>query len=377
MMKKNICILIVLLILLSSCNKQVGKHNLISSDIAPTIEPPIEETTVTETIHEIIAPNITSNTITEPLTTVEPNEISVLTIYPFGDNSRSWIFNAFYNLDFPYYNEFEGLVSKDEFKNWWDNYHPEGHGTEEWLSLRMDISEFANLFSFFCDFNFSEQQIRETLLGWNELDYYDGIIDKYIYSKEEINALSTKNKLEVVKLFSNEWATIKDDKAYAPGWFFYSSIEDYKKARITLDDLVKIVGKGGNVIPFYDYFPDLVGYKAYLYLNSDVDVIELCGYDRDFDMPMAYEGYYWSLYESYIDFFNLNRDDDNGFNVIKNETTFSPHWVYYNKPAAYIEAGITPEELIEMLPKYEALGILTDEAWAALQGKIYAYADEG
>ncbi|MCL2020173.1 MAG: hypothetical protein FWG70_10520, partial [Oscillospiraceae bacterium] len=85
--------------------------------------------------------------------------------------------------------------------------------------------------------------------------------------------------------------------------------------------------------------------------------------------------YYWSLYESYIDFFNLNRDDDNGFNVIKNETTFSPHWVYYNKPAAYIEAGITPEELIEMLPRYEALGILTDEAWAALQGKIYAYAE--
>ncbi|MCL2019679.1 MAG: hypothetical protein FWG70_07975 [Oscillospiraceae bacterium] len=50
---------------------------------------------------------------------------------------------------------------------------------------------------------------------------------------------------------------------------------------------------------------------------------------------------------------------------------------YSDKPAAYLEAGITPEELIEMLPKYEALGILTDEAWAALQGKIYAYADEG
>jgi len=51
-------------------------------------------------------------------------------------------------------------------------------------------------------------------------------------------------------------------------------------------------------------------------------------------------------------------------------------WIY-SKNAAYLEAGITPEELIEMLPKYEALGILTDEAWAALQGKIYAYADEG
>ncbi|MCL2018831.1 MAG: hypothetical protein FWG70_03635 [Oscillospiraceae bacterium] len=287
---------------------------------------------------------------------------------------------------------FAKLIEVEEYNDWLNNVVEErkkfaGKREELYVSW-VDLSDYHNLYTFICEFNLSEQQIREALYEWNEFGVAD-MVEKYIYSEEEIEAISTKNKEEITRLFATSLAIVKGDKIYVPGWFFYNSAEDYQKADITAHDLITVLNNCRNY-KFYMseqyfwedsytglYFLDLIEYKAYHYLNGDVDIIVLCGYDRDFDMPMAYEGYYWSLYESYIDFFNLNRDDDNGFNIIKNETTYSPHWVYYNKPTAYIEAGITPEELIEMLPKYEALGILTDEAWAALQGKIYAYADAG
>ena len=60
--------------------------------------------------------------------------------------------------------------------------------------------------------------------------------------------------------------------------------------------------------------------------------------------------------------------------LVKNDSFYTFAWVYYNKPSAYAQAGITPEELLEMLPRYETLGILTDEAWAALENKIFDYA---
>jgi hypothetical protein len=66
--------------------------------------------------------------------------------------------------------------------------------------------------------------------------------------------------------------------------------------------------------------------------------------------------------------------ETNEYNIVKNEQVYSPHWVYYNKPKAYKKAGITPEELTAMLPKYKELGILSEEGVMALENKIDAYA---
>jgi hypothetical protein len=101
---------------------------------------------------------------------------------------------------------------------------------------------------------------------------------------------------------------------------------------------------------------------------------------------MAHEGYHYYIlhqndenlcFNRYYAFYNsfYYGFDSSFFNIIKNENIYSPHWVYYNKHTAYFEAGITPDELIEMLPRYENLGILSEMAWGALQEKIFGYMD--
>jgi len=289
--------------------------------------------------------------------------------------------------------EFIKLISENEYSDWMkrSDYDGFNYDYERLYVSWVDLDDFSNLYTFICEYNLSEQQIRDALLEWNEFGVAD-MVEKYIYSKEEIEAIATKNKEEITKLFATSLAIVKGDKIYVPGWFFYSSVEDYMEANITPNDLITVLDNCRN-FKFYrserhfgewnfgeSYLLDLTEYKAYRYLGGNVDVVKLCGYDRDFDMLMAFEGYYETIlkrddgYKRYDSFFNTAYEyDTSHFNIIKGDNAYSPHWVYYNKPAAYKEAGITHAELVAMLPRYKSLGILSDEAYAALERKINEY----
>ena len=395
-MKKILTALIIISILsLTSCTRQFVEESNIP---VPISESPNEIETITE------------------ISTLP--KLPLFTIITFDDKERPILsirppFYTDYNyneLSLPIYHysrlrvtgEFIKLISEDEYKNWdkikvydYSRSHDFDIDIEKIFVNWTDLNEFHNIYSFIYDFNLSEKQIRSALIESNEFgveEEYSHV--KYIYTEEEINALATRNKEEITRLFATPLAIVKGDKIYVPGWFFYSSIEDYKNADITSDDLIAVLDNCrnfqyyGSEIRFgeytfsHRYLLDLIEYKAYNYLDNNVDVIELCGYERDFSMPMAYDGYYESIlnsengYERYHAFFNTSYEYDTSiYNVIKNENAYSPHWVYYNKPSAYREAVITPDELLEMLPRYEALGILTDEAWAALENKIFDYAE--
>jgi hypothetical protein len=299
---------------------------------------------------------------------------SILLVFPFVENLWSPLISGmpeWYVLIIT--QEFKNLVDEIEFEKWKNSFIINDEDNyERSIALRTDLNGFPNLFSFIYNFNLSEEQIKDAIIESYENRDIHGVNSIHHYSEEDIIALTNKDKAEATRLFTISEALVKNDKYYAPGWFFYASIEEYQDNNITLEDIMFILKVASNRTSAH--FADLIEYKTYHYFDGDVDVIKLCGYDRDFSMPMTFEGYYLSLgYERYNNFFDFQSRGI--FNIIKSENVYSPHWVYYNKHAAYFEAGITPDELIEMLPRYENLGILSEAAWEALQEKILGYVD--
>ncbi|MDR0946356.1 MAG: hypothetical protein LBM87_01225 [Ruminococcus sp.] len=60
------------------------------------------------------------------------------------------------------------------------------------------------------------------------------------------------------------------------------------------------------------------------------------------------------------------------YSIVVGDKIYSPHWIYTHTPAAYKEAGITPEALQQKLNLYADMR-LTPEALSALEQKIYSY----
>ena len=278
----------------------------------------------------------------------------------------------------------------------------------------MKLNNILNLYSFIHDFNLSKMQVKEAIIQTNN-NHDNEIINvhpKYEFSEEQMEALlKSDNIVEVTKLFAQPHVIVKGETGYPIGWFFYACVEDYARHSMTLEDLtaaykvyitpdlqtsfaVKPPHNSQEYIQiFHPFTIDFLQYKLYQFSeNTDtpLDAIDLCGYERDFSMPMAHEFFLGGYQNSYYFFYNqtdvlyrrhknlhnyaMSESERNYFCIEKNAHLYSPHWVYYNKPSAYREAGITPDELLEMLPRYEALGILTDGAWAALENKIFDYA---
>jgi len=318
-------------------------------------------------------------------------------IYAFLDVAHHGaVFQGIYDkftYNFLFYKYLVKDMSESEYENWENNYKVNGFlaFSQKDLALTSDLNDSANLYSFICDFDLPEKQVRDALIEWNNSGYdeyheYDDtyyiVINyfhywKHIFTEEEINALATRNKAEVTKFFAvTPYVIVKNDRYYTAGWFLYSSVQDYEDVGITKEDLLSVLVENCIVerASTGNFFFDSVEQKAYDYLGGNIDVTELCGYDRDFDMPMAFDYYLLSLKDSYFYFFG-RREEKNDYCISVGDDFYSPHWVYYNKPAAYKEAGITPDELTEMLPKYNSLGILSDEAYAALERKINEYGE--
>jgi len=375
---KAVFIIASSILLLSSCKPQDDNGGTVTSG------------------NDVSVPESTHAPSTQSFPEVETNgETPFLSIHQYFDGGywRTEITLTVYHYAvLEVTDEFIKLIGEDEYYEWLSRSDYDGFNFDyERLYVSwVDLDDFSNLYTFICEYNLSEQQIRDALLEWNEFGVAD-MVEKYVYSKEEIEAIATKNKEEITKLFATSLAIVKSDKIYVPGWFFYSSLDEYKDSGITADDLITVLDNCRN-FKFYRsnhyfgekfnelYLFDLVEYKAYNYLDGNVDVAKLCGYDRDFGMPMAFEGYYETIlkrddgYNRYDGFFNTACEYDTSYyNIIKGDSVYSPHWVYYNNPAAYKEAGITHSELTEMLPRYKSLGILSDEAYAALERKINEY----
>ncbi|GHV48331.1 hypothetical protein FACS189499_07520 [Clostridia bacterium] len=378
--------IIICLLYLTSCNstqyaelQETSSTNIIvSTDIADIFQ---DKSSIVKTTSE------TSTTIisTSPAEIDDEMFLSVAPSlsYPHGNYAlEGMLFDG--SLDVP--KEFSEIVNENDIENWYQNWFDKYnadidiHGQEIWRANRTDLNDFANVYSFITYFNLSEEEIKTALLKHNLADDDEdySIFSKHIYSDEEIEAISHKDKSTLTNLFAFNTTLVKKDKYYAPAWFFYHSINDFKSSGITIEDISYILDKckelNVDIVNYYihPYVFDVIEQKAYEYSKENFNNAALCGYDRDFSMPLAYD-YFLSNHMGSYNYFHDTSVKENPYNILEGRTAYSPHWVYYNKPQAYKEAGIMPEELTAMLPKYKELGILSDEAMTALENKIENY----
>ncbi|GHV48654.1 hypothetical protein FACS189499_08500 [Clostridia bacterium] len=399
-------------LLLPSCKLQDG-NEVVSSGTIPLYTSVAEVPEVTFDT-QLTTINFTTTTnediLLAPVEASEEKFLKIFGDYGMGDGERSSLEWTIYGMQVEFTwiaseEEFISLISDEDYQEWYDKYFEKRIDFEkknniyyqigetlpkypiDFINIRLnefsayenDISDDANIYTFICDFNLSENEARDVIAKvMLNPDRY-GV--SYRFTDEQIDAICKRDKAKITELFAQNQTIVKGEKYYPWGWFFYASVDEYKQAGITLDDLLSLNVKssydnnGFKTSYVFPYTHDRMQSNFYEFAESKVDVIELCGYDRDFDMPLPFSEYYANKNNEYFAFYGKIYTFDNYIDkyMLKDK---SLSWVYYNKPAAYREAGITHAELSGMLPKYRKLGILSEVALAALEGKIDKYVAE-
>ncbi len=65
------------------------------------------------------------------------------------------------------------------------------------------------------------------------IQFDDDFYSRLIYTDEEISALISGEKKDVIKSFASEYSIVIGDKIYSPVWVYSHSIDDYTAAGIT------------------------------------------------------------------------------------------------------------------------------------------------
>ena len=346
--------------------------------------------------------------------------------------------------NFPYWSLIEDIYERDS------NFLRQLINEKNYVPSQ--LTEYTNLFTVVRDSEMDSEAIRQVLLNPPPHEF-DGSYS--VFTESQVNALIAQDEEWVLREFANEFCIIKGVNYYSPAWFHYNDIEAYEEAELTAEEIFELLKISREFPLFYSDYIELKLCQYALKTGSTLTVEDICGYERDIDMPQPYYnqydyhsrvgGYYvsdlrlfdyWSFKGAFKSISSPSRfnaflkepDDhdyrehfvigentklnfdvsdrelieelaslengeyrealltqdaekilkqftkDNDTVLVKGDSFYTFAWVYYNKPSAYAQAGITPEELLEMLPKYRALGILRDEAMTALENKVFEYA---
>ncbi|MCL2085964.1 MAG: hypothetical protein FWH05_00010 [Oscillospiraceae bacterium] len=330
---------------------------------------------------------------------------------PFGyrdyvPGSLTMYFGAF-ELPFDYISiKLIDLVGYDKYNEWSENLTQLSRSDKLYIEFyeRTSLHETVNLYSFVHHFNIPKEEFIKVLdrVNADETEFYNyfyytkyfhmegdlslnkkyELSDKKIYNfdKKIVEYIYNMNENLILGEFTRVDVFVKEENFYSPIWFYYANADEYIEKTIPITAIVKAYTYFQELHYFDPWGFNFMEYKIHEYSNATnkvLDYTDLFGYDPDFSMPLPYKGYPFEYADSHYAFYGLNNiAQTQNFYVIKDEHMYLPFWFYYNKPEAYREAGITPEELLEMLPKYRALGILRDEAMTALENKVFVYATD-
>jgi len=366
---KKLAILLTMILL---CGCRAG-------GVPETPEPP--DTSETATVTTITAAETTSETVTVATAETVDGGVFILpdmTLYsgrgiPW---SELYVYEPFPILiDVP--KELREGIDAEEWENWSDTLSdvawPYDSANPETIPTR--LTQSVNFYTFLSKFKdrFTDEEITNAFK--NEANYMNETMYSdfpYEITDKQLNAVLSMDEERVLNAFISDFSIAKGVYYYTPKWLYYHSVDDYEKAGLTPDEILKSLNKCRDIYYLQDTFIDVAEYNLYFYavkLGSDLTVTDICGYDRDMTMPLPLgKG---DIYKQ-----QAFKSDETDSVIAKNGVKYTMSWVYHNKPAAYKKAGITPTELVAMLPRYKALGILTDEAYAALERKINEYGEE-
>ncbi|MDR2557966.1 MAG: hypothetical protein LBC86_00245 [Oscillospiraceae bacterium] len=254
--------------------------------------------------------------------------------------------------------------------------------------IRTRLNECNNIYTFLLEFGnrFTNEEIIESLI--NNKDYMNMNPDfPYEVSDAQIEAILSMNEERILHAFISDFSITKGVYYYTPEWLYYHTIEDYEEAGLTPYEILRVLDLCRELQVLHDTFIDVVEYSLYHFAkmqDSNLTIIDISGYNRDMSMPLplgetttqTYLNKMW-FNGGPIEYKMLNLEELDSFDpsFLINGIKYTFAWVYHNKIEAYMEAGITPDILLEMLPRYGELRVLREVAMIALEEKILAYVE--
>lgn len=112
------------------------------------------------------------------------------------------------------------------------------------------------LINFICDFEITreefEQYNNEMIEFYISIDQ-KGMIPETTFTQEEIDAIYSGDRTELVRVMANEYAIVKNGEAYAADWYVFASAEELAEHSITVEEVDKAVEKLATIGTMGDY----------------------------------------------------------------------------------------------------------------------------
>ncbi len=137
------------------------------------------------------------------------------------------------------------------------------------------IKDYVNTYSFITEFNITREEAETAL------EYY--IDDNYI-TYEHLDIIFSGDVELITKTFASELSIPVGDRIYTPHWLYTHSIEDYKAAGITAEDILSRVGSYRYIL-FTDEARQAFSEKLSAYTGETV-VIETVVYEEKPEEPV-------------------------------------------------------------------------------------------
>lgn len=103
-------------------------------------------------------------------------------------------------------------------------------------SVPTSIKDYVNIYSFITEFNITKDEAETAL------EYYLTTPDEFEHIEYKDLDIIYSGDIELVtKTYASEYSIVVGDKIYSPEWVYTHSIEDYKAAGITAEDILSRV----------------------------------------------------------------------------------------------------------------------------------------
>ena len=137
------------------------------------------------------------------------------------------------------------------------------------------IKDYVNIYSFITEFNITREEAETAL------EYYLNTPEEFEHiTYEHLDIIFSGNVELITKTFASEYSIVIGDRIYTPEWLYTHSIEEYKAAGITAEDILSRVKLYSSIF-FTDEARQAFSEKLSAYTGETVVIKEMEFQEKD------------------------------------------------------------------------------------------------
>ncbi len=133
------------------------------------------------------------------------------------------------------------------------------------------IKDYVNLYSFIIEFNITREEAETAL------EYY---LNNNLITYEHLDIIFSGDVELITKTFASDLSIVVGDRIYSPEWLYTHSIEEYKAAGITAEDILSRVGLYSSIF-FTDEARQAFSEKLSAYTGETVVIKEVVFQEKE------------------------------------------------------------------------------------------------